>query len=178
MSAELRQILDSRTRIPKALSVLRVATVLRSTEIYPLGSDWTNPMQMRKVPEWNQRRFSLLGLAGRALDRNPAQRMGPSRGGLRSIHVCFPMDCRGSRNLGGPGERRWDPLSFASGHTSSNTPGPIRTRTLSGERPGQYWGGGPPGKPFGCCWLLFCAVCVFKLSICADRQPGGKRLWG
>ena len=46
---------------------------------------------------------------------------------------------------------------FASGHTSSITPGLIRTRKLSGERPGQYWGGGPPGKPFGCCWL-FCGV--------------------
>ena len=43
---------------------------------------------------------------------------------------------------------------FANGHTSSNTPDPIRTRKLSGERPGQYWGGGPPGKPLGCCWLF------------------------
>ena len=46
------------------------------------------------------------------------------------------------------------PLVFANGHTSSNTPDPIRTRKLSGERPGQYWGGGPPGKPLGCCWLF------------------------
>ena len=37
-----------------------------------------------------------------------------------------------------------------NGHTASNTPDPIRTRKLSGARPGQYWGGGPPGKPFGC----------------------------
>ena len=43
---------------------------------------------------------------------------------------------------------------FANGHTSSNTPDPIRTRKLGGERPGQYWGGGPPGKPLGCCWLF------------------------
>ena len=42
----------------------------------------------------------------------------------------------------------------ASGHTASNTPDPIRTRKLSCARPGQYWGGGPPGKPFGCCWLF------------------------
>ena len=48
-------------------------------------------------------------------------------------------------------------VDFANGHTSSNTPDPIRTRKLSGERPGQYWGGGPPGKPLGCCWLFVCA---------------------
>ena len=36
----------------------------------------------------------------------------------------------------------------------SNAPDPIRTRQLIGIRPGQYWGGGPPGKPFGCCWLF------------------------
>ena len=44
------------------------------------------------------------------------------------------------------------PLAFANGHTSSNIPDPIRTRKSSDERPGQYWGGGPPGKPLGCCW--------------------------
>ena len=33
LNAELRQILDRRTSMPKVLSVLRVATVLRSTEI-------------------------------------------------------------------------------------------------------------------------------------------------
>ena len=46
--------------------------------------------------------------------------------------------------------------SFASGHTLLNTPDPIRTRKLSSRRPGQYWGGGPPGKPLGAagfCWL-------------------------
>ena len=43
-----------------------------------------------------------------------------------------------------------DSISGVNGHTASNTPDPIRTRKLSGARPGQYWGGGPPGKPFGC----------------------------
>ena len=47
---------------------------------------------------------------------------------------------------------------FASGHTALNTPDPIRTRKLSSARPGQYWGGGPPGKPLGCCWLFW--VCA------------------
>ena len=47
-----------------------------------------------------------------------------------------------------------DPYDFANGHTSSNIPDPIRTRKSSGERPGQYWGGGPPGKPLGCCQLF------------------------
>ena len=44
--------------------------------------------------------------------------------------------------------------AFASGHTALNTPDPIRTRKLSSARPGQYWGGGPPGKSLGCCWLF------------------------
>ena len=44
--------------------------------------------------------------------------------------------------------------TLANGHTSSNIPDPIRTRKSSDERPGQYWGGGPPGKPLGCCWLF------------------------
>ena len=45
---------------------------------------------------------------------------------------------------------RYPCKAFACGHTASNAPDPIRTRKLSGARPGQYWGGGPPGKPFGC----------------------------
>ena len=51
------------------------------------------------------------------------------------------------------------PMFFVSGHTASKTPDPIRTRKLSCARPGQYWGGGPPGKPLGCCWLFF-AICL------------------
>ena len=43
-----------------------------------------------------------------------------------------------------------EPKSSVNGHTASNAPDPIRTRKLSDARPGQYWGGGPPGKPFGC----------------------------
>ena len=53
---------------------------------------------------------------------------------------------------------------FANGHTSSNTPDPIRTRKLSRERPGQYWGGGPPGKPLGCCWLFAFGIVGFYLQ--------------
>ena len=42
----------------------------------------------------------------------------------------------------------------ASGHTATNTPDLFRTPKLTVAGPGQYWGGGPPGKPFGCCWLF------------------------
>ena len=52
-------------------------------------------------------------------------------------------------------------LIFANGHTSSNAPDPIWTRKSSGERPGQYWGGGPPGKPLGCCWLFAFGIVGF-----------------
>ena len=70
--------------------------------------------------------------------------------------------------------------TFANGHTSSSAPDPIRTRKLSGERPGQYWGGGPPGKPLGCCWLFAFSVSKFdkilqrfirKKQGCADASP-------
>ena len=43
---------------------------------------------------------------------------------------------------------------FADGHTVSNAPDLFRPPKLSGTGPGQYWGGGPPGKPLGCCQLL------------------------
>ena len=45
-------------------------------------------------------------------------------------------------------------VTFASGHTATNTPDLFRTPKLTVAGPGQYWGGGPPGKPFGCCWLF------------------------
>ena len=50
----------------------------------------------------------------------------------------------------------WEPPSppaevFASGHTATNTPDLFRTPKLTVAGPGQYWGGGPPGKPLGCC---------------------------
>ena len=44
---------------------------------------------------------------------------------------------------------------LADGHTASNAPDLFRPPKLSGAGPGQYWGGGPPGKPLGCCQLLF-----------------------
>jgi hypothetical protein len=43
------------------------------------------------------------------------------------------------------------PHLFASGHTATNTPDLFRTPKLTVAGPGQYWGGGPPGKPLGCC---------------------------
>ena len=49
------------------------------------------------------------------------------------------------------------PIPFASGHTLLNTPDPIRTRKLSSRRPGQYWGGGPPGKPLGAAGFCRCS---------------------
>ena len=41
--------------------------------------------------------------------------------------------------------------SIASGHTMTNTPDLFRTPKLTVIGPGQYWGGGPPGKSLGCC---------------------------
>ena len=69
----------------------------------------------------------------------------------------------------------WQPLEcsvFADGHTASNAPDLFRPPKLSGAGPGQYWGGGPPGKPLGCCQLLVFSfpsalyVCVC-LCVCA-----------
>ena len=43
---------------------------------------------------------------------------------------------------------------LADGHTVSNAPDLFRPPKLSGTGPGQYWGGGQPGKPLGCCQLF------------------------
>ena len=48
--------------------------------------------------------------------------------------------------------------SFADGHAVSNAPALFRPPKLSGTGPGQYWGGGPPGKTSGCCQLLLFAA--------------------
>ena len=50
--------------------------------------------------------------------------------------------------------RRYALSLFADGHTVSNAPDLFRPPKLSGTGPGQYWGGGPPGKPLGCCQLF------------------------
>jgi hypothetical protein len=52
-------------------------------------------------------------------------------------------------------------FTFASGHTATNTPDLFRTPKLTVAGPGQYWGGGPPGKSFGCCWLFSRRLCSF-----------------
>ena len=52
-------------------------------------------------------------------------------------------------------------IVFASGHTATNTPDLFRTPKLTVAGPGQYWGGGPPGKSFGCCQLF---TFLFKLN--------------
>jgi hypothetical protein len=61
-------------------------------------------------------------------------------------------------------------MLFASGHTATNTPDLFRTPKLTVAGPGQYWGGGPPGKPFGCCWL-FC-FSGFSCFLVVDRRGG------
>ena len=57
-------------------------------------------------------------------------------------------------------------ITLASGHTASNAPDLFRTPKLSGAGPGQYRGGGPPGKPLGCCWLFH-----FPLWACFRAYP-------
>ena len=59
-------------------------------------------------------------------------------------------------------------IIFADGHTASNTPDLFRPPKLSGAGPGQYWGGGPPGKTLGCCQLL----CVACRIVCAQDAGG------
>ena len=62
--------------------------------------------------------------------------------------------------------------AVADGHTASNAPDLFRPPKLSGAGPGQYWGGGPPGKTSGCCQLF-----VKPLSLSFTRAgAGGARL--
>ena len=51
-------------------------------------------------------------------------------------------------------DRLLPPPLLARGHTAANTPDLFRTPKLTAAGPGQYWGGGPPGKSFGCCELF------------------------
>ena len=66
-------------------------------------------------------------------------------------------------------------IAFADGHTASNAPDLFRPPKLSGAGPGQYWGGGPPGKTFGCCQLfdargeLLITTCISQVMT-ADRS--------
>ena len=57
-------------------------------------------------------------------------------------------------------------FGFAGGHTATNAPDLFRTPKLTVAGPGQYWGGGPPGKPFGCCRL-------FLFFLFADQIASG-----
>ena len=61
---------------------------------------------------------------------------------------------------------------FADGHTVSNAPDLFRPPKLSGTGPGQYWGGGPPGKPLGCC-QLFILPCCSSAVHSLDTGGGG-----
>ena len=58
---------------------------------------------------------------------------------------------------------------LADGHTVSNAPDLFRPPKLSGTGPGQYWGGGPPGKPLGCCQLFAASFPVSQSPSCLGR---------
>ena len=78
-------------------------------------------------------------------------------------------------------------ITFADGHTASNAPDLFRPPKLSSAEPGQYSGGGPPGKPSGCCQLLYFFACrqfVLPATLFAlmgkIRMPGvetGSQAW-
>ena len=68
------------------------------------------------------------------------------------FHSCNSFHVRGKG-------ARMQPTTFADGHTASNARDLFRPPKLSGVGPGQYWGGGPPKKPLGCCQLLIFFAC-------------------
>ena len=59
---------------------------------------------------------------------------------------------------------------LADGHTASNAPDLFRPPKLSGAGPGQYWGGGPPGKTLGCCQLFACADSITRCQHTLTRR--------
>ena len=69
------------------------------------------------------------------------------------VWVISSLREHGMFRLGGVGARMQH-IAFADGHTASNAPDLFRPPKLSGAGPGQYWGGGPPGKSLGCCKLF------------------------
>ena len=98
--------------------------------------------------------------------------LGAGQAGCRSHRSHFgsryKLGCCGHAGLFGrgfePGEVQshspdvtsgaWLDTVVADGHTASNAPDLFRPPKLSGAGPGQYWGGGPPGKTLGCCQLF------------------------
>ena len=87
--------------------------------------------------------FCLFSSAPRLLLRN----RGPARPSSQQDGQLQFTTCSAGTNVG------------ADGHTASNAPDLFRPPKLSGAGPGQYWGGGPPGKTLGYC-QLFLVACV------------------
>ena len=92
--------------------------------------------------------FCLFSSAPRLLLRN----RGPARPSSQQGGQLQFTTCSAGTNVG------------ADGHTASNAPDLFRPPKLSGAGPGQYWGGGPPGKTLGCCQLLACTR-MLQLSV-------------
>ena len=74
--------------------------------------------------------------------------------------------------MGLPGWQRLECSMFADGHTASNAPDLFRPPKLSGAGPGQYWGGGPPGKTLGCCQLLLTCNILHVAAAARSRLVG------
>ena len=88
------------------------------------------------------------------------------------VWVISSLREHGMFRLGGVGARMQH-ITFADGHTASNAPDLFRPPKLSGAGPGQYWGGGPPGKPLGCCQLFRLSSLIAGPTVSSD---GGRRM--
>ena len=93
----------------------------------------------------------------------------------------------GSFHGGGKGARMQH-TTFADSRTAVHALDLFRPPKLSGDGPDQCWGGGPPGKPLGCCQLLIFFACskgnysrsscqrhrVGEICACRESNPGHK----
>ena len=64
-----------------------------------------------------------------------------------------------------------DFYTLVVGHTALKVLDPIRTPKWSSARPGEYWGGRPPGKALRCWQQLRYCTHHFILSRAAMRMP-------
>ena len=149
------------TLLHPAIVSVRVTFVLRSAEVFAVFLRFVLPFSyiimvfvLRALPQSD--RCLQTEVYGRSVPRLSgnetlvARRRRPR--GLRGLtpnlegHALFLLAKSTNADTRAPANKL-----FASGHTATNTPDLFRTPKLTVAGPGQYWGGGPPGKPLGCC---------------------------
>ena len=101
-----------------------------------------------------EKQFFSYPFIPETIPRSSREHPGSIQSQSRLPESCQKHACRGPGQSPGAGRAGPRTPISADGHTASNAPDLFRPPKLSGAGPGQYWGGGPPGKSLGCCRLF------------------------